>query len=160
MTTGTRCKVLGTRGGLLAALALVTACGTEGRAGTLATVRPDRSRATREPHYRRNAWSRQCESRRYTFGVDVQYAVTVPATLAAPSTAFYAAVLAGNRAFVLKRTADTSVIVATLNFTVADGQDCTVYAIGGASNSAITGFVTTDDNPVAAANQTRLRVVT
>jgi len=93
------------------------------------------------------------------FGVDLTYTLTAPATLGAPSTAFYAAVLAGNRAFVLKRTADTMVTVATLSFSVADGEDRTVYAIGGAANSAVTGFVTTDQNPVAAANQTRLRVV-
>jgi hypothetical protein len=93
------------------------------------------------------------------FAVDLGYTVAVPAALAAPSTAFYAAVLAGNRTFVLKRTADTSVTVATLNFTVGAGEDRSVYAIGGAAGSAVTGFVTTDLNPVAAAGQTRLRVV-
>jgi hypothetical protein len=93
------------------------------------------------------------------FAVDLQYTQSSPATLPAPSTAPYAAVLAGDRAFVLKRTADTSVTVATLSFNVADGQDRSVYAIGGANNSAITAFITTDDNPAAAANQTRVRVV-
>ncbi|HJU75074.1 MAG TPA: DUF4397 domain-containing protein [Gemmatimonadaceae bacterium] len=93
------------------------------------------------------------------FAVDLQYGQTSPATLPAPSTAFYAAVLAGNRAFVLKRTADTTVTVATLNFTIADGEDRTVYAVGGAGGTAITGFVTTDQNPAAAANQVRVRVV-
>lgn len=93
------------------------------------------------------------------FGVDLTYTVTVPATLPAPSTAFYAAVLAGNRAFLLKRTADTTVTVATLNFTVAASEDRTVYAIGGVGGSAVTGFVTTDANPTPTAGQTRLRIV-
>ncbi len=93
------------------------------------------------------------------FGVDLTYTLTAPATLPAPSTAPYAAVLAGDRSFVLKRTADTTVTVATLNFTIAAGEDRTVYAIGGAANSAVTGFVTTDENPAAAATQTRVRIV-
>ncbi len=94
------------------------------------------------------------------FTVDLQYAQTGPANLPAPATgAPYAAVYTGNRAFVLKRTADTTATVATLNFSVADGQDRTVYAIGGAGGSAVTGFVTTDDNPAAAATATRLRIV-
>ncbi len=156
---GARSKVLRAGVGLLAALALVTACGTTDAAGPLQPSGPTgRVRLvnliTDATRGRVNA-----SLEGVPFGVDVQYAVTVPATLAAPSTAFYAAVLAGSRAFVLKRTADTSVTVATLTFTVADGQDVTVYAIGGASNSAITGFVTTDENPAAASNQTRVRVV-
>jgi Domain of unknown function (DUF4397) len=93
------------------------------------------------------------------FTVDLTYAVAAPANLPAPATAPYAAVYTGNRAFVLKRTADTTVTVATLNFTVGDGEDRTVYAIGGAGGSAITGFVTTDTNPAAAATETRLRIV-
>jgi|SRR5688500_1880077 len=93
------------------------------------------------------------------FTVDLTYAVAAPANLPAPATAPYAAVYTGNRAFVLKRTADTTVTVATLNFTVGDGEDRSVYAIGGAGGSAITGFVTTDTNPAAAAGETRLRIV-
>ncbi|MBA3342735.1 MAG: DUF4397 domain-containing protein [Gemmatimonadaceae bacterium] len=93
------------------------------------------------------------------FGVDINYAVSAPANLPAPSTAPYKAVLAGNRAFILKRTADTTVTVATLNFTVAEGEDRSVYAIGGAGGSAITGFVLTDVNTAAAATETRLRLV-
>lgn len=93
------------------------------------------------------------------FGVDLVYSVSAPASLPAPSNAFYAAVVAGDRSLVLKRTADTSVTVATLNFTIAAGQDRTVYAIGGVGNSAVTGFVTTDENPLAAATQTRVRIV-
>ena len=93
------------------------------------------------------------------FGVDINYAVSAPANLGAPATAPYAAVLAGNRAFVLKRTADTTVTVATLNFAVTDGQDVTVYAIGGMGGSAITSVVTTDINTAAASTETRLRLV-
>ena len=93
------------------------------------------------------------------FSVDLTYAVSAPANLAAPSTAFYAPVYTGSRAFVLKRTADTTVTVATLNFTVNENEDRTVYAIGGAAGSAVTGFVTTDLNPVPVATQTRVRVV-
>jgi hypothetical protein len=93
------------------------------------------------------------------FAVDLQYTQASPATLPAPSTAPYAAVLSGNRAFVLKRTADTSVTVATLSFTVGEGEDRSVYAIGGAAGSAVTAFITTDQNPAAAANQTRVRII-
>ena len=93
------------------------------------------------------------------FGVNLTYTLTTPATLGAPSTANYAAVLSGNRSIVLKRTADTTVTVATLAFTVAASEDRTVYAIGGAAASAVTGFVTTDTNTTPAAGQARVRVV-
>lgn len=94
------------------------------------------------------------------FTVDLQYAQVAPANLPAPATgARYAPVYVGNRAFVLKRTADTTVTVANLSFSIADGQDRTVYAVGGAGGSAVTGFITTDDNPAAAATETRLRIV-
>ena len=93
------------------------------------------------------------------FTVDLQYAQAAPANLPAPATAPYAAVYSGNRTFVLKRTADTTVTVATFPFTIADAQDRTVYAIGGVGGSAITSVITTDDNTAAAAGQTRLRIV-
>jgi hypothetical protein len=93
------------------------------------------------------------------FGVNLTYGTTTPASLAAPSTANYAAIYTGNRVLVLKRTADTNVVVATINFAVADGQDRTVYAIGGAAGSPVTSTITTDDNSAAAATQTRLRIV-
>ena len=93
------------------------------------------------------------------FTVDLQYAQAAPANLPAPATAPYAAVYSGNRSFVLKRTADTAVTVATFPFTIADSQDRTVYAVGGVGGSAITSVVTTDDNTAAAAGQTRLRIV-
>jgi hypothetical protein len=93
------------------------------------------------------------------FTVDLQYGQTAPANLPAPATAPYAAVYTGDRSFVLKRTADTTVTVATLNFSIADTQDLTVYAIGGAGGSAITRFLTTDTNPTPVAGETRLRIV-
>lgn len=93
------------------------------------------------------------------FGVDLTYQGAAPASLPAPSTAPYAAVLTGSRSFVLKRTADTAVTVATLSFTIAENQDRTVYAVGGVGGSAITAFTTTDDNAVPSATQSRVRVV-
>lgn len=96
---------------------------------------------------------------RVPFGVNMTYTTSTPASLAAPSTAPYAALLAGDRSIILKRTVDTTVIVATLPFTIASGENRSVYAIGGAAGSAVTAFVTTDDNTAAAATQTRLRVV-
>ena len=92
------------------------------------------------------------------FTVDLQYAQAAPANLPAPATAPYAAVYTGDRSFVLKRTADTTVTVATLNFSIADAQDLTVWAIGGAGG-AITRFLTTDTNPAPVAGETRLRFV-
>lgn len=93
------------------------------------------------------------------FTVSLGNGVAAPANLPAPATATYAAVYSGARSFVLKKTADTTVVVATINFTVADSKDQSVYAIGGAGGSAVTGFVTTDDNPAAAASETRIRIL-
>ena len=93
------------------------------------------------------------------FGVNLTYTLTTPATLAAPNTANYAAVLSGTRSLVLKRTADTTVTVATLSFTVGASEDRTVYAIGGAAASPVTAFVTTDTNSTPAAGQVRVRLV-
>lgn len=94
------------------------------------------------------------------FTVGLQYAQVAPANLPAPATgSAYAPVYVGSRAFALKRTADTTVTVANISFSISDGQDRTVYAVGGAGGSAVTGFVTTDDNPAAGAAETRLRVV-
>jgi hypothetical protein len=59
----------------------------------------------------------------------------------------------------LKRTADTTALVATVAFTVGSGQDQTVYATGGANGSAVTSLVVEDANPDIASTATRLRVV-
>ncbi len=93
------------------------------------------------------------------FGVNLTYTLSTPATLGAPNTANYAAVLAGNRTIVLKRTADTNTTVASLAFTVGSGEDRTVYAVGGAAASPVTAFVTTDTNSAPNAGQARVRVV-
>ncbi len=93
------------------------------------------------------------------FGVNLTYTQSAPATLPSPATALYSPVLAGARTFVLKRTVDTNTTVATIPFTVTDRQDQTVYAIGGANASAVTSYITTDDNSVASSAQARVRVV-
>jgi hypothetical protein len=93
------------------------------------------------------------------FGVSLTYTASTPATLPAPSTANYAAILAGNRSLVVKRTADTTVTLATINFTIAADQNRTVYAIGGTGGATVTSFLTTDDNGAPAAGQMKLRIV-
>lgn len=93
------------------------------------------------------------------FTVNLTYGQSAPANLPSPSTAPYAAVLAGSRSFILKRTADTNVTVATLPFTVDASQDRTVYATGGAQGSAISAFSTSDTNTAAASGQARVRLV-
>jgi len=93
------------------------------------------------------------------FGVNLTYGQSTPATLPAPSTANYSAILVGSRTMVLKRTADTTVTVASVNFSVDAGTDYTVYATGGASASAVTSLVIADANPDIPSTGTRLRVV-
>ena len=93
------------------------------------------------------------------FGVNLDYTMSAPASLPAPATAPYAAVLSGNRMFVLKRTADTTVTVATFGFAIGEGEDRTVYAVGGAGGSAITSVITTDDNSAVASTASRIRVI-
>lgn len=92
------------------------------------------------------------------FGVNLTYTQSTPITLAAPNTANYSPIYVGNRTLVLKRTADTNTVVASIPFTVAANQDQTIYATGGAAASAITNFITTDDNTLSA-TQARVRVV-
>jgi hypothetical protein len=93
------------------------------------------------------------------FGVNLTYTATTPATLPSPSTAFYSSTLAGARTIVLKKTADTTVTVATIAVTVAADNDYTVFATGGTGGTAVTGFTTGDPNTPIAAGQTRIRVV-
>ncbi len=145
---------------LLAALAVVgTACGTADAEGPL---QPSGAQGrVRFVHVitdtTRGRVNAILES--LPFGVNLTYTQSTPATLAAPNTAFYAAVLAGSRALVLKRTADTNTTVATINFSVTASQDRTIYAIGGASGTAVTAFQTVDDNALPASGQARIRVV-
>lgn len=148
--------------GLIAGLALVigsAACGTDKAAGPLQpTGMQGRIRfvnlITDTTRGRVNAILE-----RLPFGVNLTYTQSTPASLAAPNTAPYAAILTGDRSLVLKRTADTTVTVATFPFTVVEGQDKSIYAIGGAGGTAITAFATVDTNPAAAATQVRVRVV-
>ncbi len=93
------------------------------------------------------------------FGVNLTYTQSTPAILAAPSTALYSAILSGSRSLVLKRTADTNSTVATITFTVTDNQDRTIFGVGGASGTAVTAFLTTDDNTLPASGQAKVRVV-
>lgn len=96
---------------------------------------------------------------RLPFGVNLTYTQSTPATLASPNTASYAAILTGDRTLDLKRTADTTVIVASISVSVSEGVDRSIYAIGGTGATAIAGFATTDTNPATPATQVRLRVV-
>jgi hypothetical protein len=93
------------------------------------------------------------------FGVNMAYGGTTPSTLPAPANAIYAPVLTGTRTLVLRRTADTTVTVASIPLQVATAVDYTVYSTGGAGASAIAPFITTDTNTTPAAGQVRVRVV-
>jgi hypothetical protein len=93
------------------------------------------------------------------FGVNLAYGGTTPASLPAPSTALYSAVCTGDRTIVLQRTANTSVTVATIPFTVAAGTDYTVFATGGTAGGPVAGFVSTDDNAAPPAGQARVRIL-
>lgn len=146
--------------GALAGLTIALACGTEGAPGPLQPNGPlGRVRfvnlitdPTRVPV---NAILEGVP-----FGVNLGYTGTTPSSLPAPATVLYSSILAGDRTVVLKGTADTSVTVASLTFTVGEGQDRTLFAIGGAGATPVTAFVTTDDNATPpAAGQTRVRIV-
>ena len=93
------------------------------------------------------------------FGVNLTYTQSAPATLPSPATALYSPVYAGARTLVLRRTIDTSVVVATFSPTFVASQDHTIYAIGGAGGGAIASFLSADDNTVPAATSSRVRVV-
>lgn len=140
-------------------LGLTTACGTNEAPGPSLPICPqgrarfvnlitDAARSPVNAILENVAW-----------GVNLGYTATTPASLPAPSTALYSAVCDGSRSVVLQPTANTSVTVATIPFTVGQGEDRTVYAIGGTGGGAVTGFVTTDDNAAPAAGQTRMRIV-
>ncbi|MEP6492100.1 MAG: DUF4397 domain-containing protein [bacterium] len=93
------------------------------------------------------------------FGVNLTYGQSTPATLPAPSTANYSAILVGVRTMLLKRTADTSVTVSTISWAAEEGIDFSAYAIGGTAGSAVTSVVIGDVNPDIPSAGTRLRVV-
>jgi hypothetical protein len=144
--------------GLIVALAAIAACGTKEAPSGLSTDPQGRVRFVNlitDPA--RNPVNAVLEN--LPFGVNLTYTAATPATLPAPATANYSPVLAGNRTLVVQRTADPTVILATLTFPVTAGQDQTIYAIGGTGGGAVTTLITTDDNPAAAATDTRFRVV-
>ena len=147
------------RGATLGALASIAiACGTKEAPGPLEPSGPaGRVRFVNVITDNRGAVNAILEG--VPFGVNLTYTQSAPITLAAPSTAPYAAVLAGARTFVVKRTADTTSTVASLPFTSVANQDQTVYAFGGANSTAVTGLITDDVNTSVASGQTRLRFV-
>jgi hypothetical protein len=146
--------------GLIAALAFVgAACGTKEAAGPLEPTGPTgRVRfvnlvtdPTRIPV---NAILESVP-----FGVNLGYGGTTPSSLASPSNATYSAILTGDRSLVLKKTADTTIVLATITFTVADNEDRTIYATGGTAGAAVTSFSTVDANPVPTSAQVEVRIV-
>ena len=146
--------------GLIAALAFVgAACGTKEAPGPLepggSTGRVRFVNLVNDPT--RIPVNAILES--VPFGVNLGYGATAPASLPSPATASYSAILTGTRSLVLKKTADTTVMVATIGFTVADNVDYTVYATGGTGGVPVTNFVTTDANPVPTASQVEVRIV-
>lgn len=145
--------------GLLAALAVLAACGTKDAPTGLQSGDQGRVRFVNlitDPA--RNPVNAILEN--LPFGVNLGYTAATPPTLPAPATARYSPVLTGSRTLVVKRTADTSVTLATISFTVAKDVDQTIYATGGTSGGAVSSFITTDVNtPAPAATETRFRVV-
>jgi hypothetical protein len=146
--------------GLIAALALVgAACGTKEAPGPLEpggpTGRVRFVNLINDPT--RIPVNAILES--VPFGVNLGYGATTPATLPSPSNANYSPILSGARSLVLKKTADTSLTVAAISFTVSDNTDQTVYATGGTGGAAVTSFITTDANPVPAAGQVEVRII-
>lgn len=143
--------------GWLAAALVLSGCGTDGAPAPLASGPQGRVRFVNlitDPA--RNPVSATLES--VPFGVNLAYTAATPATLPAPSTAFYAPILTGPRQLVVVVTATPTTTLGTLSFTVAENTDYTHYAMGGTGGGAITFLTTTDDNPVAATTEVRFRV--
>lgn len=145
--------------GLIAALTLSgVACGTKEALGPLQAGPTGRVRFVNlitDPA--RNPVNAILES--VPFGVNLGYAGTTPSSLPAPATANYSPILTGARNLVLQRTADPAVTVGTINFTVAEGVDYTVYGTGGTGGAATTSFITTDANPAPTSSQVQLRII-
>lgn len=93
------------------------------------------------------------------FGVNLAYLGTTPSSLPSPATANFAPILEGARTLVLKKTADTTVTVASLPVTIGAGTDYTVFATGGAGGGAVTAFTAGDNNPAVAAGQSRIKFI-
>jgi len=144
---------------IAAAVLVASACGTKDAADPLAPTGPmGRIRFVNlitDPA--RNPVNAILEG--LAFGVSLAYTGSTPSSLPAPSTANYSPILDGARTLVLKRTADTTVTVATLPVTIAANADHTVFATGGTAGGAVTAFVTVDVNTAPPAGQARIRVV-
>jgi Domain of unknown function (DUF4397) len=93
------------------------------------------------------------------FGVNLGYGATTPATLPSPSNATYSPILTGSRTLVLKKTADTTVVVATYFVDISENTDYTVYATGGVGGAPVTFFSVINTNPVPTASQVEIRIV-
>ena len=148
------------RGALTGVLvAAAAACGTKEAPGPLEPAAQGRVRFVNvitDPA--RNPVNALLEN--LAFGVNLGYTQATPPTLPAPATALYSPVLVGNRTIVVQRTANTSVTLATIPVVITEGQDRTVYAVGGTGGGAVGSFITTDDNATApGATETRLRFV-
>lgn len=143
---------------ILAAAALLSGCGTTDAADPLI---PDQFGRVRFVNLITDAARVPVNAilESVPFGVNIAYGGTTPSSLPAPANAIYAPILTGSRTLVLKRTADTTVTVATFPFSVGNAEDYTVYATGGAAASAVSAFITTDVNTAPAAGQVRIRVV-
>ena len=143
---------------LSAALLFAAACGTKDAAGPLDSGAQGRIRfvnlITDPARLPVNAILENVP-----FGVNLGYGGTTPSSLGAPATASYSPILAGDRTLVLQRTADPTVTVATMTFTIVADEDHTIYARGGTGGSAVTGFMTTDPTPAPAAGQVAVRIV-
>src|SRR5262245_50837256 len=111
MTTASIVRSGATRAVFGALLIVAAACGTKEATGPLQPSGPTgRVRFVNViTDATRNPVNAILES--VPFGVNLAYAASTPASLGAPSTANYAAILTGSRTLVLKRTADTSVTV-------------------------------------------------
>lgn len=144
---------------LIAALALAgVACGTKDAPGPLAPGQTGRVRFVNlitDPA--RNPLNAVLEN--VPFGVNLGYGGTTPSSLPSPATANYSAILVGDRTLVLQRTADPTATIATLTFTIVEGEDHTVYAQGGTAGGVVTGFMTTDPTPAPGAGQVAVRIV-
>ena len=81
------------------------------------------------------------------FGVNLGYTAATPASLPSPSTANFAPIYEGARTLVLKKTADTSVVVATLPITVTAATDYTLYATGGTGGATVTSVIVGETTP-------------
>jgi hypothetical protein len=152
-------KMHSVKSGFLAALvSLTVGCGTKEAAGPLESGAQGRIRfvnlitdPTRLPV--------NAVLENVPFGVNLAYGGTTPSSLPSPATANYSAILVGDRSLVLEKTADPTVTVATLTFTIMEGVDHTVYATGGTGGGAITGWMTNDPRPAPGAGQVAVRVI-